>query len=223
MEASAREAIRQAFLALPTGNISDAMDALGLSRGSVQGVHPIVPMQKRTAGYALTILQTRRQAPPNGKSLATHGDIIDRETRPGDLIVIDTRGMAHASTGGGLQAFIAQSRGAAGYLTNGCVRDASEIAQLDFPLCCAGVSPVKSGLDFETVGFNLPVCLGGVTIFPGDLVVMDDSGVLTVPQGRIEAVLSQAQAIHTKEERMLQLLRQGIPLSEARTAALPPA
>lgn len=31
------------YSALPTGNVADAMDGLGLKRGSVLGLHPIDP------------------------------------------------------------------------------------------------------------------------------------------------------------------------------------
>ncbi|MFR3285107.1 MAG: hypothetical protein ACLTR6_12880 [Clostridium fessum] len=43
------------YSALPTGNVADAMDGLGLKRGSVLGLHPIDPSQKRAAGFARTI------------------------------------------------------------------------------------------------------------------------------------------------------------------------
>lgn len=32
------------YSALPTGNVADAMDGLGLKRGSVLGLHPIDPL-----------------------------------------------------------------------------------------------------------------------------------------------------------------------------------
>ena len=41
------------YSALPTGNVADAMDGLGLKRGSVLGLHPIDPSQKRAAEYTV--------------------------------------------------------------------------------------------------------------------------------------------------------------------------
>ena len=76
------------YSALPTGNVADAMDGLGLKRGSVLGLHPIDPSQKRAAGFARTILQKRRSTPWDGMNLAKHGKVIDDKTEPGDLLVI---------------------------------------------------------------------------------------------------------------------------------------
>ena len=76
------------YSALPTGNVADAMDGLGLKRGSVLGLHPIDPSQKRAAGFARTILQKRRSTPWDGVNLAKHGKVIDDKTEPGDLLVI---------------------------------------------------------------------------------------------------------------------------------------
>ena len=62
------------------------MDGLGLKRGSVLGLHPIDPSQKRAAGFARTILQKRRSTPWDGVNLAKHGKVIDDKTEPGDTL-----------------------------------------------------------------------------------------------------------------------------------------
>ena len=87
------------YSALPTGNVADAMDGLGLKRGSVLGLHPIDPSQKRAAGFARTILQKRRSTPWDGVNLAKHGKVIDDKTEPGDLLVISMGGIMNVSTG----------------------------------------------------------------------------------------------------------------------------
>ena len=110
------------YSALPTGNVADAMDGLGLKRGSVLGLHPIDPSQKRAAGFARTILQKRRSTPWDGVNLAKHGKVIDDKTEPGDLLVISMGGIMDVSTGGDLLALRAQLRGVQGELTDGCLR-----------------------------------------------------------------------------------------------------
>ena len=110
------------YSALPTGNVADAMDGLGLKRGSVLGLHPIDPSQKRAAGFARTILQKRRSTPWDGVNLAKHGKVIDDKTEPGDLLVISMGGIMNVSTGGDLLALRAQLRGVQGELTDGCLR-----------------------------------------------------------------------------------------------------
>lgn len=152
---------------------ADAMDGLGLKRGSVLGLHPIDPSQKRAAGFARTILQKRRSTPWDGVNLAKHGKVIDDKTEPGDLLVISMGGIMDVSTGGDLLALRAQLRGVQGELTDGCLRDTDDIAAFGFPAYSAGTAPNKSAYDIETVGVDVPVTLCGVLIFPGDMVVMD--------------------------------------------------
>ena len=206
----------QEYMKFPSGNISDAMDNLGIRRGAVSGLHPLESDQPRTAGFAFTIRQKRRKTVYDGKSLARQGGIIDKEIEPGDLLVIDMDGMTDVCTGGALLALRAQIRGAAGELTNGCLRDADEIAALDFPVYCAGTSPVKSAMDVETAGVNVPVMIGGVRICPGDLVFMDRTGAVVVPGGNIREVLREAEKIQAREEKMEALIRSGKSLAKAR-------
>ncbi len=210
--------IIQAFQKLPTGNISDAMDELGFKRSVVPGLHRISGGTATAAGFALTIRQAQRNvsAVP-GENLTRHGKVIDEDVQPGNLIVIDTGGVTEVSTGGSIQMLIAKSHGATGYLTNGCLRDVDEIAEIGLPVHCAGSTPVKSALDLETVGVNVPVVIDGVQICSGDFVVMDQTGILVIPPEHLQEVLAKAQAIQQREEQMLALLREGHSLVEART------
>ncbi|WP_456064087.1 RraA family protein [Clostridium sp.] len=207
------------YSALPTGNVADAMDGLGLKRGSVLGLHPIDPSQKRAAGFARTILQKRRSTPWDGVNLAKHGKVIDDKTEPGDLLVISMGGIMDVSTGGDLLALRAQLRGVQGELTDGCLRDTDDIAAFGFPAYSAGTAPNKSAYDIETVGVDVPVTLCGVLIFPGDMVVMDRTGVVVVPSGKIVEVYESASRIAKREERVAVHLREGKTLTESRKLA----
>ena len=200
----------------PTGNVSDAMDSLGLRRGAILGVNRLNAGQPKTAGFAFTIKQMRRKSAWDGKNLAKQAGIIDRETQEGDLLVIDMGGIMDVSTGGAMLALRAQMRGVTGELTNGCLRDADEIGGLGFPVYCAGTVPVKSAMDIETAGVNVPVMIGGVQICPGDLILMDSTGVVCVPADHLQAVLEAAERIHRKEERMEAYIREGHSVLEAR-------
>ena len=202
------------YSALPTGNVADAMDGLGLKRGSVLGLHPIDPSQKRAAGFARTILQKRRSTPWDGMNLAKHGKVIDDKTEPGDLLVISMGGIMDVSTGGDLLALRAQLRGVQGELT-----DIDDIAAFGFPAYSAGTAPNKSAYDIETVSVDVPVTLCGVLIFPGDMVVMDRTGVVVVPSGKIAEVYESASRIAKREERVAVHLREGKTLTESRKLA----
>ena len=176
----------------------------------------LIQSKKKAAGFALTIRQARRSTAYDGKNLARQGGIIDTETNPYDMLIIDMAGIQDVCTGGALLALRAKSRGVSGELTNGCLRDADEIAELGFPVYCAGTFPVKSARDIETIGVNVPVMLGGVQIIPGDLILMDRTGAVAIPADRIDEVLKEAERINAREAKMEELIRQGMSIVDAR-------
>lgn len=207
------------YVQFPTGNISDAMDSLGLARGAILGLTPLNTAQPPAAGFALTIRQTRRRTPWDGKNLARQGAVIDGQAQAGDLLVIDMGDITDVCTGGAILALRAQMCGVTGEITNGCLRDAEEIAELNFPVLCGGTSPVKSAYDVETAGVNVPVSIGNVEIMPGDLILIDRSGAVAVPAKHLKPVLEAAGKIAAREAKMTEMIRQGKSLAEARNAA----
>ncbi len=206
------------YIQFPTGNISDAMDSLGLARGAILGLSPLNADQPKTAGFALTIRQIRRRTPWDGKNLARQGEIIDGQAQEGDLLVIDMGDITEVCTGGAILALRAQMRGVTGEITNGCLRDAEEIAELNFPVLCKGTSPVKSAYDIETAGVNVPVSIKNVEIMPGDLILIDRTGAIAVPAKHLTSVLDAAGKIAARETKMTEMIRRGNSLAEARKA-----
>lgn len=201
---------------ISTSNVADAMAQLGIPCGVLDAnLHPLSLTQRRAAGIAVTVKQMVRSQLAEGASLAKHSKIIDEVLNPGDLMVIDVGGRTDVCTGGFLLALRAKTRGAAGYVINGCLRDIREIAELDFPVHLIGCSPTKSAPMLQTVGINIPLEIGGVQINPGDLVLTDDTGIVVIPMVHAEAVLSKAKEINAKENHLQQLLEQGLSFSEA--------
>ena len=63
---------------------------------------------------------------------------------------------------------------------------------------------------------NVPVKLSDIPVRPGDLILGDDSGVVVVPQELAEKVAEIAEEIDAKETLILQYVREGMTLKEAR-------
>ena len=61
-----------------------------------------------------------------------------------------------------------------------------------------------------------PVTVSGLQIVPGDILLADDSGAVVIPLAMVETVLKTAQEIAQAEERIVQLVRAGCTLKEAR-------
>jgi regulator of RNase E activity RraA len=103
------------------------------------------------------------------------------DIEPGDFIVIDQSGVDVGLMGSnnGLDGF---KKGAAGYVSNGGVRDTDELILQKVPFWSKFVSQgmVQSRLQYDAK--NVPVAVGGVVVFPGDVVMADGDGIIVVPQ-----------------------------------------
>lgn len=110
---------------------------------------------------------------------------------------------------GEIMATYARSRGIAGFIIDGCVRDRDELAQFtDFPIYAKGVTPngpYKNGPG----EINFPVSLGGQVICPGDILVGDGDSILVIKPEDAEALAKAAAAVKVKEEGQIRDIKAG--------------
>lgn len=189
-------AVVEQFKRLPVANISDVMSRLFAGGHALRPMHDGAPM----AGAALTV----RCRP--GDNLMVHKALDMAE--PGDVIVVDAGGDLTNAIIGEIMVAYAQSRGVAGMVINGAIRDSAEIRRGSFPVFAAGVThrgPYKDGPG----EINVPISLNGMPIEPGDLVVGDPDGVLAVPFSLVPAVYQRAAEKHAEEEKVIAAIRAG--------------
>jgi regulator of RNase E activity RraA len=172
---------------LPTAHVADCMNRLYV----VRGLRPLgIAAEIRLAGPALTV----RTGPADNLFVHKAIDVA----QPGDVIVVDCCGGRSHAFVGEMMARHAQSRGVAGIVVDGPVRDSAELGDLRIPVYAAGVStagPWKNGPG----ELAYPVCCGGVPVMPGDLVVGDGDGVVIVPRADAAAVIAAAEAVRVQE------------------------
>lgn len=210
-----REELRKAFSKISTGDIADALVATGILPRTIVGLHSVVPNQKPSAGYAVTIKQMVRSVNRTEASLATHGKVIDTMLQAGEVLVVDVGGRMDVCTGGALLSLRAKMIGAQGFIVNGCMRDLDDIAKVDFPVYLKGGCPIKSAPMLETVGINIPVQIGDTQICPGDLIVMDQTGIILVPVARLQEVYEMALKIQAKEDHHMEVVANGGTIADA--------
>jgi regulator of RNase E activity RraA len=58
------------------------------------------------------------------------------------------------------------------------------------------------------------VQFGGVQVRPGDIVVADRSGVVIIPQEKLDDVLQKAEQLYEKEEKMVADIKAGLSIIE---------
>lgn len=143
---------------------------------------------------------------PAGDNLMLYYAIDNAE--PGDVIVVAGGGGSERALCGEIMARLAQSRKIGGLVVDGAIRDVAEIGAMDLPVFAVTGTPngpFKNGPG--TV--NEPVAIGGRVIAPGDLIVGDETGVVSVPAADLSDVADASQANLAKETRILARLANG--------------
>ncbi|MEL6762136.1 MAG: RraA family protein [Cyanobacteria bacterium J06607_6] len=169
------------FAALSPTAYADAQ--LGRSQFMDLGIHELWPHMPRIAGPAYPV-----KCPP-GDNLMLHAAIY--RAAPGSIIVVQAGDVDYALSGGNVCA-IAQQRGIAGFVMDGVIRDLAEVRAAQFPVFARGVMPIPG--QKQALGtLNQPICCGGVTVHPGDIVIADEEGIAVIPAAQQEAIWTKAQ------------------------------
>jgi len=189
-------ALVKQFRPLPVANVSDVMSRMTAGGARLRPLHRAGVL----AGPAFTV-KTRP-----GDNLMVHKAIDLAE--PGDIVVVDAGGdLTNAIIGEMMLAHMVR-RGLGGIVIDGAIRDLAAIRAQDFPVFAAGVThrgPYKNGPG----EINVPVALDGMVIAPGDLVLGDEDGLLSVPRVGAEAVLAAARDKHAGEQKHMQDIMAG--------------
>jgi regulator of RNase E activity RraA/2-keto-4-pentenoate hydratase/2-oxohepta-3-ene-1,7-dioic acid hydratase in catechol pathway len=184
-----------------TATLASQLRKRGLNGLTMDGLRSTKPGQ-RMAGFARTL----RYLPLREDLFARYGGGMNaqkqaiEQIRPGEVLVIDARQEPAAGTIGDILALRAQARGAAGIVTDGAIRDAARLAELDIPAYHAAVHPAVLGRRHVPWEWGVTVACAGVTVQPGDLVIGDDDGVIVLPPGLAPEILADAREQERQEE-----------------------
>jgi 4-hydroxy-4-methyl-2-oxoglutarate aldolase len=102
----------------------------------------------------------------------------------------------------------AETRGLAGLVIDGGVRDLAALEAHRFPVFATMI--VLRGATKELPGTNgSPVEVGGVAVTAGDWVTADADGVVVLPGDRLDEIVVAGRARADKEEGLFTALREG--------------
>ena len=207
-ERTLKKEIIDEFKKLDVPSISDAMDKLKIF-GALYHIKAVVP-DTYLCGQAFTVHYV-----PNGSIKRTVGDFID-DILPGEVAVLDNNGRDDCTVWGDIMSIYASQHKIAVTVIDGVCRDINVIRELRYPIFTKGTYMVtgKDRVFVDKVGGT--VSISGVQVNPGDLVCGDNTGVIVVPFERVEEVLAVAKNIEKVEQQILQKVREGMPLKEAR-------
>jgi regulator of RNase E activity RraA len=132
---------------------------------------------------------------------------------PGHVLVLDCRQEKRVASGGEILTTRLKTRGAAGLVSDGPVRDSGSLREMDFPIYCAGGSAPLNLLYHHAIDQNVPIGCGGVAVYPGDIIVGDDEGVVVIPQHVADEVAEQCEEQEKMEAFILERVQGGAKLA----------
>jgi 4-hydroxy-4-methyl-2-oxoglutarate aldolase len=159
----------------------------------------IVP-GSRVAGPARTVRCGQ------GDNLMMHA-VLDT-VQPGEVLVLTMPEPQPVALVGELLATQAKVHQVAALLIDASVRDVEELRALGLPIWARWIR-VRGATKTEVGTINEPVVMGGTTIAPGDIVVLDADGAAVVPAQRASQVLEASQARMEKEAALRKKLEAG--------------
>ncbi len=187
---------------LRVADVRDGMDWMGYHfYGTMdKNIRPMV----REQGKVIGIARTARYLPFVGPHPTVTGEAYTEwsnwfygnvclypwfnEIEEGDFIALDVSGVDVGLMGSenGLGAKI---KGARGFVTNGGgIRDTDECIAEKIPVWSYFVSQKMDQARLQFDAKDVPVAIGGVTVFPGDIIVADGDGVIVVPRAAAKDV-----------------------------------
>jgi 4-hydroxy-4-methyl-2-oxoglutarate aldolase len=178
-------------------DLSDAMNGAQ----TVTGLRSVAVPDARVVGPAVTV----NSVAPSINA----GKIGLAHCQPGDILVVAApSAVTHAVWGGNL-AYGTKSRGVSALIVDGAIRDVSQLREVGLPVFARDIVTAAAPVHSPKGEVNVPVACGGVVVFPGDIIVADEDGIVVVPPANVDQVLAEADAVKAKAASVQDLLAQG--------------
>ncbi len=211
ISAQTLERLRQ----ISTPTLSTQLFKLGFRTRALHGLMPLNPAA-RMVGEAVTV-----RFVPAREDLATLEALADpaypqrhaiETIRPGQVLVMDCRGVTAAAAAGDILVARLQARGAAGLVTDGGIRDFPSVKESGFPVYAAGPSAPAHVLRHLAVDVDVAIGCSEVLVMPGDIMVGDGEAVICIPRAVAAAVAEAGLEQELLEAFVLEKVKGGAPL-----------
>ena len=179
----------------------------GYTDGRIQACFPEMPPM---VGYAMTAT-FRSAAPPRSGDVYSgiQQQIESLASIPAPQIIVfqDLDAPPASATFGEVMCATYKAFGCAGIITSGAGRDLDQVRALRFPAFTSGT--ICSHGYCHTLSINVPVHVGGLTIYPGDLLHGDCNGVTTIPNQYATAIAQACVEFVAAEAVVLDYVKAG--------------
>lgn len=177
----------------------------GYMDGSIKACFPKMPPM---VGYALTSTFRSMGPPRGGDVYSGMGDQIDAiPGLPGPPVVVyqDIDDPCASATFGEVMCTTYQSFGAKGIITSGTGRDLDQVEAIGFPAFTNGTICAHGFC--HTLQVGVPVTVGGMVIYPSDLLHGDLNGVTRIPHEIASEVPDACEELMKAEQIVLDYLK----------------
>lgn len=176
-----------------TATVTTLLLKKGLRNVWMRGPRPLNAGQSRLIGRAFTlrfIPQREDLATPAAWSSPRSTRVAVEAMNPGSIVVVDAMGVTDAGIFGDILCARMVERGVKALVTDGVVRDIAGVRATGLPVWAQGTAapPAVAGLTF--VNWEEPIGCGGVAVFPGDMVMVDDDGAVVIPDAFLDDIVA---------------------------------
>jgi regulator of RNase E activity RraA len=204
---------RQKLKKISTPTIATYLYKIGFKNQFIQNVVPVKKGKPTMVGEAFTLRYIPAREDLNPIEVfksPNHPQRVAIETCPkGSVLVIDSRKNARAASAGDILVTRLMVRGGAGIVTDGGFRDSANIANLEIPAYHQKPSAPTNLTLHQAIDINVPIGCGDVAVFPGDIIVGDDDGVMVIPSHLAKEVADECTNMTLFEDFVLKQVSKG--------------
>ena len=198
---------------ISTPTVATALFKRGFRVQAIQGVRPLSPLKESMVGEAFTLRYIPAREDLNKLEVFRDHSHPQRKAiedcPPGHVMVIDSRKDPRAASAGGILITRLMKRGAAGIVTDGGFRDSEEIGKLGFPAYHARPSAPTNLSLHHAIDINVPIACGDAPVFPGDVILGDNDGVIVIPAHLADEIADEAFEMTAYEDFVTEQVQAG--------------
>jgi len=188
--------------------ISDVLDQLGIE-GHCSDILP-ASQSFKCYGRAHTVRLGAQSEPPEPY------EDYQEDLLPGEVCVMEARGVPKMPCWGDLRSLAAQKRGVAGTIIEGLARDITATLEIGYPVFARAMTMRGSRGRITIEATQVPVSIDGILVRPGDIVYGDADGVVVIPQSREAEVMERVKQVEESEAKIIAAIKEGYTIKEAR-------
>jgi 4-hydroxy-4-methyl-2-oxoglutarate aldolase len=198
----------------PVSAVADVCALFGRDGWLTPPLRPFVGAARPVTGRAVTVQLGRADPTAPGAPLAALYELLSKDLA-GCVLVIAGGLPVQGAVWGEILSRAARRQGAIAVLVDGAVRDRPGCLEEGLPVYASEERVVGPAGRATVRAQDVEVEIGGVTVRPGDTVVVDASGAVRLRADHAEPILAAAASYAEGEQRVLDALDRSEPLMGA--------